>query len=57
MLIKMLKFVIELDNKIESIKCRIISANEKSVFVKYLKSDLSIPYDQIEHAKVLLSFK
>ena len=47
----------KIDEKVESIKCRIISANEKSVSVKYLKSDLSIPYDQIEHAKVLLSFK
>ena len=45
------------NNKIESIKCLIIDANEKSVSVKYLKSDLSIPYDKIEHAKVLLSFK
>ena len=54
---KNVKIRYRLDNRIESINCRIISANEKSVFVKYLKSDLSIPYDQIEHAKVLLSFK
>ena len=45
------------NNKIESIKCQIIDAGEKSISVRYLKSDFSISYDQIEHAKVLLSFK
>ena len=50
-----LRYVV--DNKVESIECRIIDANEKFVSVKHLKSDLSIPYEKIEHAKVLLSFK
>ena len=45
------------NNKIKSIKCLITDANEKHVSVKHLKSDLSIPYDKIEHAEVLLSFK
>ena len=45
------------NNKIKSIKCLITDANEKHVSVKHLKSDLSIPYDKIEYAKVLLSFK
>ena len=54
---KNIKIRYRIDNKTESIKCRIISANEKSIFVNYLKSEFSIPYDQIEHAKVLLSFK
>tara|TARA_B100000886_G_C20084338_1_gene351211 strand:+ start:45 stop:479 length:435 start_codon:yes stop_codon:yes gene_type:complete len=54
---KNVKIRYRINNNTESIKCRIISANENAVFVKYQKSDLSIPYDQIEHAKVLLSFK
>ena len=54
---KNVKICYRIDNKTESIKCRIIDANEKSIFVRYLKSDFSISYDQIENAKVLLSFK
>ena len=54
---KNVKIRYRINDHTEIIKCRIISANENSVFVKYDKSDLSIPYDQIEHAKILLSFK
>ena len=44
-------------NQIDSIKCKIISADDKSLLVKYDNNDIPIFYDQIEHAKVLLSFK
>ena len=54
---KNVKIRYTINDNTESIKCRIISANENAVLVKYHKSDLSIPYVHIEHAKVLLSFK
>ena len=44
-------------NQIDSIKCKIISADDKSLLVKYDNNDIPIFYDQIEHDKVLLSFK
>ena len=45
------------ENQIDSIKCKILSADENSVLVKYENTDIPIFYDQIEHAKILLSFK
>ena len=54
---KNVKICYRIDNQTEIIKCQIIDAGEKSIIVRYLKSDFSISYDQIEHAKVLLSFK
>ena len=54
---KNVKICYKIDNQTESIKCQIIDADETSISVRYLKSDFSISYDQIEHAKVLLSFK
>ena len=45
------------DDQIDSIKCKILSADDNSVVVKHDNSDIPIFYDQIEHAKILLSFK
>ena len=45
------------EDQIDSIKCKILSADENSVLVKYDNTDIPIPYNQIEHAKILLSFK
>ena len=45
------------EGQIDSIKCRILSADDNSVLVKYDDNDIPIFYDQIEHAKILLSFK
>ena len=44
-------------DQIDSIKCKILSADDHSVLVKYNNNDIPIFYDQIEHAKILLSFK
>ena len=44
-------------NQIDSIKCKIVSADDDSVLVKHDNNDIPIFYDQIEHAKLLLSFK
>ena len=43
--------------QIDSIKCKILSANDDSVLVNYDNNDIPIFYDQIENAKILLSFK
>ena len=43
-------------DQIDSIKGKILSADDSSVLVNYNNTDLSIFYDQIEHAKILLSF-
>ena len=45
------------EDQVDSIKCKILSADENSVLVKYDNTDIPIFYDQIEHAKILLSFK
>ena len=45
------------EGQIDSIKCKIISADDNSVLVKYDNNDIPIFYDQIEYAKILLSFK
>ena len=45
------------ENQIDSISCKIISADDNSVIVKHRNSDIPILYDQIEYAKILLSFK
>ena len=45
------------ENQIDSIKCKILSADDNSVLVKYDNTELPIFYDQIENAKILLSFK
>ena len=45
------------EDQIDSIKCKILSADENSVLVKHDNNDIPIFYDQIEHAKILLSFK
>ena len=45
------------EDQIDSIKCKIISADDDSVLVKHDNNDIPIFYDQIEHAKILLSFK
>ena len=45
------------EDQIDSIKCKILSADDNSVLVKYDNTDIPIFYDQIEHAKILLSFK
>ena len=54
---KKIKISYRINNQTELIKCQIIDADDKSISVRYLNSDFSISYDQIEHAKVLLSFK
>ena len=45
------------EDQIDSINCKILSADNNSVVVKHHNSDIPILYDQIEHAKILLSFK
>ena len=45
------------EDQIDSIKCKIISADDNSVLVKCDNTELPILYDQIENAKILLSFK
>ena len=45
------------ENQIDSINCKILSADDNSVIVKHHNSDIPILYDQIEYAKILLSFK
>ena len=45
------------EDQIDSITCKILSADDNSVLVKYDNTELPIFYDQIEHAKILLSFK
>tara|TARA_Y100001980_G_C14455610_1_gene238601 strand:+ start:165 stop:602 length:438 start_codon:yes stop_codon:yes gene_type:complete len=45
------------EGQIDSIKCKIMSADDNSVLVKYDNKDIPIFYNQIEHAKILLSFK
>lgn len=44
------------EDQIESIKCKIISADDNSVVVNHDNSCMPIFYYQIEHAKILLSF-
>ena len=41
----------------DSIKCKILSADDDSVLVNFDNNDIPIFYDQIEYAKILLSFK
>jgi len=45
------------EDQIDSIKCKILSADDDSILVEYDNTDIPILYDQIEHAKILLSFK
>ena len=45
------------EGQIDSIKCKIVSADDDLVLVKHNNIDIPIFYDQIEHAKLLLSFK
>ena len=45
------------EDQIDSIDCRILSADDNSVLVNYDNTEFPIFYDQIEHAKILLSFK
>ena len=45
------------EDQIDSINCKIISADDDSVLVKHGNNDIPILYDQIEHARILLSFK
>ena len=45
------------EGQTDSIKCKILSADDDSVIVNYDNNDIPIFYDQIEHAKILLSFK
>ena len=45
------------EDQVDSIKCKIVSADEDSVLVKHDNIDIPIFYDQIEHARILLSFK
>ena len=42
---------------VETINCRLLSVNDKSIHVKHLNENFFIRYNQIEYAKVLLSFK
>ena len=45
------------EGQIDSIKCKILSADDDSVLVNCDNNDIPIFYDQIEYAKILLSFK
>ena len=45
------------DNKIDAINCRILSADDDNVLVKYNNSNIPISYNQIKDAKLILSFK
>ena len=45
------------EDQIDSINCKILSADDNSIIVKHHNSDIPILYDQIEYAKILLSFK
>ncbi|MFL3005590.1 MAG: ribosome maturation factor RimP [Candidatus Neomarinimicrobiota bacterium] len=45
------------EGQIDSIKCKILSADDDSVLVNCDNNDIPIFYDQIEHAKILLAFK
>ena len=45
------------EDRIDSIKCKILFAGDDSVLVKHDNNDIPIFYDQIEHARILLSFK
>ena len=45
------------EDQIDSIECKILSADDNSVLVKLDNTELPIFYDQIEHANILLSFK
>ena len=54
---KNVKISYRTEDQIDSIKCKIISADDNSVLVKYDNNDIPIFYDQIEYAKILLSFK
>jgi len=54
---KKIKISYNEDNKLNSINCKILSADNNTVLVKHHNSDIPISYDQIEDAKLLLSFK
>ena len=45
------------ENQIDSINCKILFADDNSIIVQHQNSDKPILYDQIEYAKILLSFK
>ena len=54
---KNVKISYRTEDQIDSIKCKIISADDDSILVKHDNNDIPIFYDQIEHARILLSFK
>ena len=54
---KKIKISYNENNKLNSINCKILSADNNIVLVKHHNSDIPISYDQIEDAKLLLSFK
>ena len=54
---KNVKIIYRNEDQVDSIKCKILSADDDSVLVKHDNNDIPIFYDQIEHAKILLSFK
>ena len=54
---KNVKISYRTEDQIDSIKCKIISADDDAILVKHDNNDIPIFYDQIEHARILLSFK
>ena len=45
------------DDKLDTINCKILSADDDIVMVKHRNSDIPILYNQIKDAKLILSFK
>ena len=45
------------NEKLDSMNCRILSADDNIITVKHNNSDISISYDRIENARLVLSFK
>ena len=45
------------DDKLDTINCKILSADDDIVMVKHRNSDIPISYNQIKDAKLILSFK
>ena len=45
------------DDKLDAIKCKILSADDDTIMVKHRNSDIPISYNQIKDAKLILSFK
>tara|TARA_B100000287_G_scaffold178937_1_gene168926 strand:+ start:824 stop:1261 length:438 start_codon:yes stop_codon:yes gene_type:complete len=45
------------DDKLDTINCKILSADDDTVMVNHRNSDIPISYNQIKDAKLILSFK